>query len=111
MFMRTWRLGSHSALSSNDMQGSPDSLSRAVCAALLLCVCAMSCSDDTPVSHWKGGLMRLPSPEEIAKLPPDGGPGFNRLIHEHSPYLLQHACNPVDWYPWGPEAFAKAKQA
>ncbi|MEW6299080.1 MAG: thioredoxin domain-containing protein [Thermodesulfobacteriota bacterium] len=33
----------------------------------------------------------------------------NRLIHETSPYLLQHAHNPVDWYPWGEEAFAKAK--
>ena len=33
----------------------------------------------------------------------------NRLIHETSPYLLQHAQNPVDWYPWGPEALAKAK--
>ncbi len=32
----------------------------------------------------------------------------NRLIHEKSPYLLQHANNPVDWYPWGEEAFAKA---
>jgi uncharacterized protein YyaL (SSP411 family) len=33
----------------------------------------------------------------------------NRLIHETSPYLLQHAHNPVDWYPWGDEAFVKAK--
>ncbi len=33
----------------------------------------------------------------------------NRLIHETSPYLRQHAHNPVDWYPWGPEALAKAK--
>ena len=33
----------------------------------------------------------------------------NRLIHETSPYLLQHANNPVDWYPWGPEALARAK--
>ncbi len=33
----------------------------------------------------------------------------NHLINETSPYLLQHAHNPVDWYPWGPEAFAKAK--
>jgi uncharacterized protein YyaL (SSP411 family) len=32
----------------------------------------------------------------------------NRLIHEKSPYLLQHAYNPVDWYPWGSEAFEKA---
>jgi len=34
----------------------------------------------------------------------------NRLIHEKSPYLLQHAHNPVDWYPWGEEAFDKAKK-
>jgi uncharacterized protein YyaL (SSP411 family) len=33
----------------------------------------------------------------------------NRLIDEASPYLLQHAHNPVDWYPWGPEALAKAR--
>jgi len=33
----------------------------------------------------------------------------NRLINETSPYLLQHAHNPVDWYPWGPEAFEKAQ--
>ncbi|MCL5269986.1 MAG: thioredoxin domain-containing protein [bacterium] len=33
----------------------------------------------------------------------------NRLIHETSPYLLQHAHNPVDWYPWGDEAFARAR--
>lgn len=33
----------------------------------------------------------------------------NRLIHESSPYLLQHAHNPVDWHPWGEEAFQKAK--
>jgi uncharacterized protein YyaL (SSP411 family) len=34
----------------------------------------------------------------------------NRLAHEKSPYLLQHAHNPVDWYSWGEEAFAKARQ-
>ncbi|MGZ4997274.1 MAG: DUF255 domain-containing protein [Methylobacter sp.] len=34
----------------------------------------------------------------------------NRLIHSSSPYLLQHAHNPVDWYPWGEEAFAKARE-
>lgn len=33
----------------------------------------------------------------------------NRLLHEKSPYLLEHAYNPVDWYPWGQEAFDKAK--
>jgi uncharacterized protein YyaL (SSP411 family) len=34
----------------------------------------------------------------------------NRLIHEKSPYLLQHAHNPVDWYPWGEEAFQAARE-
>jgi uncharacterized protein YyaL (SSP411 family) len=34
----------------------------------------------------------------------------NRLAHEKSPYLLQHAHNPVDWYPWGEDAFAKARR-
>jgi uncharacterized protein YyaL (SSP411 family) len=34
----------------------------------------------------------------------------NRLAGETSPYLLMHSHNPVDWYPWGPEAFAKAKK-
>ncbi len=33
----------------------------------------------------------------------------NRLVHEKSPYLLQHAHNPVDWHAWGPEAFEKAR--
>ncbi len=36
-------------------------------------------------------------------------PLSNRLARESSPYLLLHAHNPVDWYPWGPEAFEKAK--
>ena len=34
----------------------------------------------------------------------------NRLLQEKSPYLLQHAYNPVDWFPWGSEAFDKAKR-
>ncbi|TCX49557.1 MULTISPECIES: DUF255 domain-containing protein [unclassified Dehalobacter] len=33
----------------------------------------------------------------------------NRLVNEKSPYLLQHAYNPVDWYPWSDKAFAKAR--
>jgi hypothetical protein len=37
------------------------------------------------------------------------GEKANRLINEQSPYLLQHAFNPVEWYPWGEEAFTKAK--
>jgi uncharacterized protein YyaL (SSP411 family) len=34
---------------------------------------------------------------------------YNRLQYEKSPYLLQHAENPVAWHPWGPEAFEKAQ--
>src|SRR4051794_24897937 len=37
-------------------------------------------------------------------------PVANRLARETSPYLLQHAGNPVDWYPWGGEAFARARE-
>ena len=40
---------------------------------------------------------------------PDSQASSNRLVAETSPYLLQHADNPVDWYPWGEAAFAKAK--
>src|SRR5262245_29940152 len=41
----------------------------------------------------------------------DGGPIYtNRLVLETSPYLLQHAHNPVDWYPWGEDAFAAARR-
>ncbi len=52
----------------------------------------------------------VPSSEELANLPSDGGSEFNRLIFEKSPYLLQHARNPVDWWPWGEEAFAEARR-
>ena len=40
----------------------------------------------------------------------DPGKTGNRLVHEKSPYLIQHAQNPVDWYPWGEEAFSRAKK-
>ena len=51
---------------------------------------------------------KLPTPKEISQLPPDGGPGFNRLIFESSPYLLQHARNPINWRAWGEEALELA---
>ncbi len=46
--------------------------------------------------------------DTIEELKPDVG--YNRLILEKSPYLRQHGTNPVDWYPWGEEAFEKAKR-
>ena len=42
-------------------------------------------------------------------LPADGGERFNRLIFARSPYLLQHAENPVNWFEWGPAAFDRAR--
>ena len=56
------------------------------------------------------GPTPLPTGAALAALPPDGGPTFNRLVFEQSPYLLQHARNPVDWYPWGDAAFEKARR-
>jgi len=44
-----------------------------------------------------------PQPEMVNK-------NYDRLIFEKSSYLLQHADNLVDWYPWGPEAFEKAQK-
>jgi uncharacterized protein len=52
-------------------------------------------------------LFLLAGPTACAQAPA-GKP--NRLAQESSPYLLQHAHNPVDWYPWGQEAFDKAKK-
>jgi hypothetical protein len=49
--------------------------------------------------------MSLPTREQK-----DEHPHTNRLIHETSPYLQQHAHNPVDWHPWGEEAFERAKK-
>ena len=49
-------------------------------------------------------LMTIPEKEHVKAR------RANRLLNEKSPYLLQHAYNPVDWYPWSQEAFEKAKR-
>ena len=46
--------------------------------------------------------------QAIAQNNNQGEKNLNRLANESSPYLLQHKNNPVDWYPWGKEAFNKA---
>lgn len=43
-------------------------------------------------------------------VPPAAGENYNRLIHEKSPYLVQHATNPIWWYPWGEEALSAARR-
>ena len=54
---------------------------------------------------YVAGLMVI----DKTTLPADGGERFNRLIFARSPYLLQHAENPVAWYEWGPAAFERAR--
>ena len=64
---------------------------------------------DSRYKYNDNGRIITPSKEELNSLENDGGSLWNRLVFENSPYLLQHAANPVDWYPWGDEAFEDAK--
>ena len=57
-----------------------------------------------------GPLTDVFSAESEAQTASDQETKFNRLIHESSPYLLQHAANPINWFPWGQEAFETAKR-
>src|SRR6059036_643207 len=65
-------------------------------------------------SHFRFGFLALTwlvtSSDASADRTPARSEHTNRLAHEKSPYLLQHAHNPVDWYPWGEDAFAKARR-
>lgn len=75
----------------------------------LRCVAAvlLALSGGAAQSATKGGFASDPSPQ------PEANPPFkytNHLASATSPYLLQHAHNPVDWYPWGPEAMERAKR-
>ena len=79
----------------------------ATCAAVLAAF-EFDRRESQAAQHAEHKRTPIPGPEELKALPPDGGPKYNRLVFEKSPYLLQHAGNPVDWYPWGEEAFAKA---
>ena len=53
--------------------------------------------------------MKLINENNSVREKPGGTNKPNKLVTEKSPYLLQHANNPVEWYPWGEEAFDKAK--
>jgi len=58
----------------------------------------------------KGTAMESPAGGVVSTNPAAAPPAHtNRLSREKSPYLLQHQHNPVDWYTWGEEAFAKAR--
>jgi uncharacterized protein len=65
-------------------------------------------------SLFRFGILALTclvtSTHTVAEPTPAASEHANRLVHEKSPYLLQHAHNPVDWYAWGEDAFAKARR-
>lgn len=61
-------------------------------------------------SKTQPGGDRMQKKNNHAHSMPAGSNGRNRLAKERSPYLLQHADNPVDWYPWSAEAFEKARR-
>ena len=91
----------------------------AACAAFVLLIGA-SCAGDQPAPAQEQAKEQ--EQEQASADPPkqekqaenkkqDHAKGKpNRLAKETSPYLLMHARNPVDWFPWGPEALAKAKK-
>ena len=68
------------------------------------CSTQQSDADTTDVSPTTA------TPEQLTPLQPKKEHPANHLVHETSPYLLLHAHNPVDWYPWGREALEKAKR-
>ncbi|MCZ6835313.1 MAG: DUF255 domain-containing protein [Planctomycetota bacterium] len=68
---------------------------------------------ESPVEELPEASSYVPIPGYVPLLVDATGdhhPHTNRLIDETSPYLLQHAHNPVNWYPWGPEAFEAARR-
>jgi uncharacterized protein YyaL (SSP411 family) len=75
-------------------------MTRTLCSgALLLCLAA--CNSRAPKSQLKTAVPTNPT---------SAHQHTNRLTREKSPYLLQHQHNPVNWYPWSEEAFARARQ-
>ncbi|MGH7957268.1 MAG: thioredoxin domain-containing protein, partial [Opitutaceae bacterium] len=77
----------------------------AAAAAVLASICG--CGKRTAVSQ---NTAPEPPTDKSAAAEPARTSHTNRLSREKSPYLLQHAHNPVEWFPWGEEAFAKAKR-
>ncbi len=82
---------------------------RLATAFVLACIFALApsagCGGSSSGDDANNGSSQM-TQTNTGRVPP---PGKNRLSFEKSPYLLQHAENPVDWYPWGEEAFAKAR--
>ncbi|MFG0329353.1 MAG: DUF255 domain-containing protein [Phycisphaerales bacterium] len=79
-------------------------------AALALALVAMTGSNRA--AAWQDEAATNPPDDSTSEDPMNGHATehTNRLVNETSPYLLQHAHNPVDWYPWGEEAFEAARR-
>jgi uncharacterized protein YyaL (SSP411 family) len=86
------------------------SLIAVACAAVLLSVWFVQASCKGRTQEGTAERPSVPDAEPGNTTTSHEKAGHNRLIHEKSPYLLQHADNPVDWYPWGEEAFEKARR-
>ncbi len=78
----------------------------AVVCGLCVALAVGACSGSKGDSPKEGGA----TAESKTMSDQHGGRKANRLIHESSPYLLQHAYNPVDWHSWSAEAFARARK-
>ncbi len=76
----------------------------------LLGLLLLGCNTTEPTSASLGST-RAPAPRAEARSPAEVRTVGNHLVGEPSPYLLQHAHNPVDWYPWGEEALAEARRS
>ena len=89
----------------------------AICASIAVLIYSRaerSTADDFMTSAWQQTAKKLAgnkmnTSSDFISRQVQQGKRANRLINEKSPYLLQHAFNPVDWYPWGEEAFEKAR--
>ena len=84
-----------------------------VCFFLVFFSCTKNNKIVMPYTEYKyndNGRVITPDVDQLKLIPEDGGEMWNRLVFEKSPYLLQHAANPVDWYPWSDEAFNLAKK-
>ncbi len=99
-----------------------------ICGGFLLLGSALACAQELNMTETHPGAELFPEAlrKQLAEAVGDQGPDYeprtrhlhedgsarftNRLILDASPYLLQHAHNPVNWYPWGEEAFETAKR-
>jgi uncharacterized protein YyaL (SSP411 family) len=77
-----------------------------IVAALFLA----SAIEGTSVTRSRGGAEKNISSSASPASPREKGPPVNHLANETSPYLKQHAKNPINWYPWGEEALKEAKK-